>query len=190
MEVTLSCGHKVKNITDFDNIICEICSKKEIEMKEKEKDEGTPKYPEYIEIMKEIEKRLKTINKKIKVKITKDENGQINYSFFEPTSWLRWLHGDKNGFEYNIKNVSKQPIQELKNTLSNIEERENIAKKFKERYSMSVLRFIMDEIFFQEHFNGNEVTGEGCTKNRQKIFGGGIGSIIAGIISLFIIVLL
>jgi len=166
-EIVLKCGHKIKT-NDFDSLECEICTKKKIidEDKEKEKENN----PEYINVMSDIVNEFKKVNPSIHVVVTQDKSGSINYKFIEKAQLFMKIFHSEKAFEYEIRNVKNQPVQELKNILIGIKEKGELAKEFRSMFGKSSLRFITDQIYYELNYDGKTFTFENCTKRKQQTY--------------------
>jgi len=175
MKITLSCGHTVE-CENFDDVICEKCNKKEELNKvigEKENNK-----PEYMKIMDDITTELKKVNNSISLKINQNKSGGIDYKFSEPVKmFMKIFHSEKK-YDYTIENINKQPISELKIILDNIKSKSELAKKFRETYGRSAVRFIVDEIFYNLQYDGKNFTNVECTLSKQYKYVGLVMGII------------
>lgn len=185
-EITLSCGHTVTT-DDLEHVVCEICNaSKEVS---NEVTEAIAKLPEYMKVINEITTEFKKVNPKIKQVIYQDVNGLVHCKFIEKARFFMKFFHSEQAFEYEIKNITKQPIQELKNILDIVKSKGSIAKEFRKIFGKSSLRFVTDELFSTLYHDGKKFLFNECSVKKQKGYvwlGGGSGAILLALLGVVI----
>jgi hypothetical protein len=183
MKIKLICGHVVE-CESPDKAICEKCSNKPIQ----EEKITNPNEPEYLKIVNQIHSEFLKANPNIKQEIYQDENKNFNVRFIEPSKTFMRIFHSNSKYKFEIKNISKQPIQELKNILENVKAKSEKAKEFRSIFGQSSLRFIVDELFSNIYFDGKEFNFDvQCTKKRQYSYLGIALSILGGLLTLILV---
>lgn len=185
MKILLKCGHTIDCETP-DKAICDICSQKATEAIEKTN--NTVSLPEYMKIIEEITSEFHKANPNIKREIKQENNGEFNCIFTEPPKLLMKLFHSEGKYSYMIKNITKQPLMELKNILDNVKAKNVKAKEFRSIFGHSSLHFIVDEFFYNSWFDGSNFNFDiQCTKKRQWSYVGIAFAFISGILTLILI---